>query len=310
MRDLGAVVAPLALVYGAAGAGLAVGLLLRTWTRRGGSTPSPLQATGSACLPAGAAVALPLLTVLLPHAEGPVHAFWHAAEAAVHSSPPAHAALHLTNLLLLLLGLVGLVRVVFTLARMRAFGEALREAGAAVTADGDLRLVRSERPLCFALGGLRPAIYLTTGLREQLDERDLAAVLAHERAHLRRRDGLMGAGLTLFYSLFLLPGSGCLLRDWRAAAERACDAEAARQVGACDVAAALVRVARVVSFQGALPAGSRFTEDPGDIEGRVQALLAGSPGHRTPTALLAFTLVLVLCHTVWLVHLVELFAHH
>jgi hypothetical protein len=52
------------------------------------------------------------------------------------------------------------------------------------------RELRSERPLAFCAGYLRPTIYLSSGAIERLSGEELAAVLAHEAHHLRRRDPL------------------------------------------------------------------------------------------------------------------------
>ena len=48
--------------------------------------------------------------------------------------------------------------------------------------------VASGERTAFAVGGLRPHIYVTSGLVGQLDVRALAAVIAHEVEHARRRD--------------------------------------------------------------------------------------------------------------------------
>ncbi|QSG14252.1 Zn-dependent protease with chaperone function [Halapricum desulfuricans] len=49
-------------------------------------------------------------------------------------------------------------------------------------------LIDSTTPNCFSVGGGDPMIVLSSGLREQLTDAELDAVLAHELAHLQNRD--------------------------------------------------------------------------------------------------------------------------
>jgi BlaR1 peptidase M56 len=63
--------------------------------------------------------------------------------------------------------------------------------GEGISIDG-LRCARIEvhEPVAFCAGYVRPRIYLSRGLIEQLSGAELRAVVAHERHHLRRRDPL------------------------------------------------------------------------------------------------------------------------
>jgi hypothetical protein len=90
---------------------------------------------------------------------------------------------------------------------------------AAVPTDS-IRLVDGLPIPAFTIGWLRPVIHVSTELQSQLSPAQLAAVLAHEYAHVRRRDPLR---------LTLLRALGCLL-FWlpamrRLAADVADDAE-------------------------------------------------------------------------------------
>ncbi|WP_049994474.1 M48 family metalloprotease [Halapricum salinum] len=49
-------------------------------------------------------------------------------------------------------------------------------------------LVDSDVPNCFSVGGRDPMLVVSSGLRDQLNDDELDAVLAHELAHLRNRD--------------------------------------------------------------------------------------------------------------------------
>jgi hypothetical protein len=318
MADVGGLVAPITFGYGAALAGAAAALLVRAWARRCGRVPSLLEAGWCASLPLAAVLLLPLAASLQPHAL-PIfdawHELWHRWEAAIHRSATAHGALHWANSGVLATSIYLLGRTLFAFTRMWSFEGVLRGSARSAEQEG-VYFLATARPLCFTVGLLRPAVYVTTGLREQLSARDLQAVLAHEAAHVRRRDTLTAAVLTLFYTLLPVPGTRLLLREWRRAAERACDREAAREVGnPCDVAAALVRVARLAAQAPTrLPNGACFAEWGEDIEGRVQALLRGPEhGRRSGwvTGLLTtLSMGLVLSAALWLPHAVELFAHH
>ena len=93
-------------------------------------------------------------------------------------------------------------------------------ARAAAVPTGSIRLVDGLPIPAFTSGWLRPVIHVSTDLERQLTPAQLTAVLAHEHAHVRRRDP---ARLTLLRAL------GCLL-FWlpamrRLAADVADDAE-------------------------------------------------------------------------------------
>jgi Zn-dependent protease with chaperone function len=321
MPDLSGCVTFLALLYGAGLVGALVALLTRATNHRA-RLPTLLEAGWCVFLPPFACLVLPLLALVDPHllpAFRSVHQFWHAVEAAIHASSLLHGVLHGANGVVLVAGLYFLGRTVYVFSQMRTFQGTLRRstpvAEYAVTGEA-FYCLSSPRPLCFTGGSLHPVVFLTTGLREQLSERELTAVLAHEAAHVRRRDPLLGTGLTLFYTLLPLPGSGRLLRDWQAAVERFCDQEAARQIGSPhDVASALVHVARLVARQPEkLPHGACFTEAAVDVEDRVTTLLqvsSASCGKRWPAAARAVGgLALLLSAASWLSHAVALFAQH
>jgi Zn-dependent protease with chaperone function len=66
---------------------------------------------------------------------------------------------------------------------------ALASGGRLTEREGEL-LVELGRPVSFSAGLLRPVIVVSTSLAEAVDESALRAILAHERAHARRRDNL------------------------------------------------------------------------------------------------------------------------
>jgi hypothetical protein len=136
----------------------------------------------------------------------------------------------------------------------------------------------------YCVPGLRSAIVISAGALNLLDTDELAAVLAHERAHLRAR-----------HDLVLLPFSA-LLRAFRwSATARAANAEVALLVEmladdrarkrrpAKELATALLRVG--TSGGGVAPAGALAatgTAFDGELAARVARLLRPPPGLPVP----------------------------
>ncbi len=131
----------------------------------------------------------------------------------------------------------------------------------------------------YCLPGLKPAIVISAGTLNLLDQAELAAVLAHERAHLKAR-----------HDLVLLPFTA-LLRgfSWSAAAREAnqavallvemlADDQASKRLPARQLARALLRVSAAGSTA---PAGALAADGAGirnDITARVTRLLRPQPG--------------------------------
>lgn len=142
---------------------------------------------------------------------------------------------------------------------------------------GGAVVVACAQPLAWTAGWLRPRAYVSTGLLRALPPQAVDAVLAHEAAHVRRRDNLRKLAAACF--ALLLPGRtrARLLADLDLACELSCDREAsAVDGGALAVADALVQVARLAQARAPAPFGSSFGE--GDVAARVDALLAPTEG--------------------------------
>lgn len=134
----------------------------------------------------------------------------------------------------------------------------------------------------YCVPGLRSAIVISAGTLDLLDQAELAAVLAHERAHLRAR-----------HDLVLLPFTA-LLRAfrWSATAREAnrqvallvemlADDRARRLRPARELAMALLRVGASGGGQapaGALAAASAGAAIEGELAARVTRLLRPPPG--------------------------------
>jgi Zn-dependent protease with chaperone function len=132
----------------------------------------------------------------------------------------------------------------------------------------------------YCLPGLRSAIVISAGTLDLLDADELAAVLAHERAHLRERHDLV---LLPFLALLrAFRWSGTARQAYRAVGllvEMHADDRARQQRPARELATALLRVGAAGGGSvpsGALAAVSRTEEC--EVAARVIRLLRPTPG--------------------------------
>jgi Zn-dependent protease with chaperone function len=124
-----------------------------------------------------------------------------------------------------------------------------------------LRVLAEERPLAYCVPGLRdPRVVLSAGTVAMLSPDELAAVLAHERAHLRARHDLVLATFDAVHQAFPhairseLPAEQC-----RLLVEMLADDAAVRSVGPAPLGRALVALAGSVVPAGGLGAGPLST---------------------------------------------------
>lgn len=132
----------------------------------------------------------------------------------------------------------------------------------------------------YCLPGLRPEIVISAGVLDLLDADELAAVLAHERAHLRERHDLV---LLPFLALLrAFSWAGITTRAYRAVGlllEMHADDRVLRQLPARELATALLRVG--AAGGGGVPAGAlAVAGEPTECEvtARVIRLLRPPPG--------------------------------
>jgi Zn-dependent protease with chaperone function len=163
---------------------------------------------------------------------------------------------------------------------------------------GRVTLVDDGDAYAFAAGLARPRIWLSSGLLALLDDAELAAVLRHERHHLRRRDPLrVLLARSLAHGLFFLPVAAALRNLYMDAKE--CEADEASGANH-DLAAALLKLVRAGSH---LPAGASLAAaGSSSTAGRIRRLLGGEPAALTLDVALAHRLVvsLALVAALWL----------
>jgi len=167
----------------------------------------------------------------------------------------------------------------------------LRQAGAAgawpVVGGRQVEIVELKDPIVAVVGALRPRIVAARHVVAACSVSEFTQVVAHEAAHVSARDNLKR--LLLLASpdpLAWLPAGAALAERWRMAAEfeadeRATGADRRKRV---ELAAALVKVARLSSGAACTPPALSMTVATDDVEARVRRLLAPSPPVRGRTS--------------------------
>lgn len=123
------------------------------------------------------------------------------------------------------------------------------------------------------LAGLfRPVVFISTAALDRVNDAELLAAIRHEAAHARRGDLIWAAIVTFVADVVPLPVGG-LIALHRRAREFAADAQAARSADPCDLASALLALARPAKT---LTGVAAFAEG-GTVRDRMGALLAPSP---------------------------------
>jgi len=182
-----------------------------------------------------------------------------------------------------------------TRTRMHARGALL--AGRALPGTGAV-VLDDPRPAAYCVAGRPAAIVVTAGALSVLDQAQLAAVLAHERAHLAGRHHLLatitrGLAATFPRVPLFTAGAGEVTR----LTELAADATAARTAGRRDLVAALLAIATGTAVTGAsLPglagtAGGVLAAAAHAVPARVERLV--HPPRPRDTALAGLVLGLV-----------------
>ncbi len=204
-----------------------------------------------------------------------------AADFCLEQSDSSHPSIILLLLFLFFFSRVAILGFRFATDVRRAANANRAFQRASAGAFAGCRVLPIEEPQAFVLGMLKPHVYLSQGLIETLHPDDLRFVLAHEKAHARRRDPLRrfvaAVGL-----LFHLPGIAAMLnRRLARSQEMTADAEAAHKVEERPrLAEALVRFARL-RVSPATIARMEFLN--GDLEARVQELLDSSSRTNGPS---------------------------
>jgi len=169
------------------------------------------------------------------------------------------------------------------------------------------RVLRVREPLAYCLPGLRSRVVLSEGTLAALTEPELAAILRHERAHLRARHDLVLEAFIAVHTAFpRFVRSGSALDAVRLLVELLADDAAVRAVGPTPLARALVTFAAARTPVGAMAAGGpttvirvrRLSGPPNSLALSLAAYLAAAAVLVVPTLAVAVP---------WLVELRRLF---
>lgn len=151
----------------------------------------------------------------------------------------------------------------------RAGGVSKRDSDSAVIE------IHTSAPMLVVAGAYQPKLLISTELRRVLAPGEMQAAVAHEWAHVSRRDNLKK--LVLRFARF--PFLAGLERAWQNAAELAADDRAATsEVAALDLASALLKVADSSSVRLPDLAMSLGAEGGEALRVRVERLLSWKPG--------------------------------
>jgi Zn-dependent protease with chaperone function len=208
--------------------------------------------------------------------------------AVLRAEDPVYLVVAGGSALILAVGVVSLG--VAAVNQVRHFVRARRECARLPEAT-ELVVVDDDVPMAFALPGAPGRIVVSRGMLHCLTDREREALLAHERAHLRRRHHL-------FQSLWRLTAAlNPLLRPLVAAGEfvleRWADEEAAEHVGDRAIVAHAVGRAALASAGASRPAALAATG--GEVPQRVRALLAPPPARRSLPLAVGGLLLAVCC---------------
>jgi len=250
---------------------------------------APRTRAATAALFATAPVALATLLVALCFAPGVVG--WATASGDHCAKHPEHPHLCLVHplasrepavaiALASLLAVAGCAatRAARAVARARRDVEHLR-TGRIEALERGVELIDSRRVFSFATGGPRARILISTALAQAVEPGVLAAVIAHERAHLARLDPWIGAVARIASRAIPRAVREQILGELDLASELACDEAAARDVGdRLLVARALVAVARLASADRGARALFARSFASASIELRVASLLEAPSG--------------------------------
>jgi Zn-dependent protease with chaperone function len=124
----------------------------------------------------------------------------------------------------------------------------------------DLRVLDVPQPLAYCLPGVRSRVVVSEGTLKALDDAEVAAILSHERAHLRARHDLVLEAFTAVHTAFpRVVRSANALRAVQLLVELLADDAAVRATGRTPLARALVACASGRAPSGALAAGGPST---------------------------------------------------
>jgi Zn-dependent protease with chaperone function len=159
----------------------------------------------------------------------------------------------------------------------------------------DHQLLSSRRVFAFTAGLLRPRIYVSSRLAQELSDDEYRAVLEHENGHRLRRDGLRRLSAQILSEAHFPQVRRALMLELGLAIEQSCDEHAAQAIGdRLTVAQAIVKLSRMARIPR-IHANACQAFNASDCERRVTGLLNPPIPRRHLHSFLGFVLILALC---------------
>ncbi len=171
----------------------------------------------------------------------------------------------------------------------------------------DLRVLDVPQPLAYCLPGVRSRVVVSEGALNTLADDEVAAILTHERAHLRARHDLVLEAFTAVHAAFpRLVRSSHALRAVQLLVELLADDAAVRAAGRTPLARALVACAAGRAPSGALAVGGPSTVvRVRRLGGRGNSLVVAAAAYATAAAV--FVIPTIALAVPWLTELRRLF---
>lgn len=187
-------------------------------------------------------------------------------------------------------------------AHHRMLVDLLGSAGA-----GHLRILDVAAPLAYCLPGVRSRVVVSKGALNALSDKEITAILRHERAHLRARHDLVLEMFTAVHAAFpRFVRSGRALDAVRLLVEMLADDAAVRAAGPTPLARALVACAAGPTPSGALAVGGPSTVvRVRRLSGRGNSLVVATGAYLAAAAILVVPTVALAVP--WLTELQRLF---
>jgi Zn-dependent protease with chaperone function len=163
------------------------------------------------------------------------------------------------------------------------------------------------QPLAYCLPGVRSRVVVSEGTLDSLTETEVAAIMGHERAHLRARHDLVLEAFTAAHAAFpRFVRSASALDAVQLLAELLADDAAVRVAGRAPLARALVTCASGRTPVGALAAGGAHTLlRVRRLSGRGNSLMLSTAAYLAAAAILVVPTVALAIP--WLTELQRLF---
>ncbi len=257
-----------------------VGAMLYSLFRHVGKFVAPEQRTISLLAYAGmpllvaSAVSMALYFPVLSQVLLPAHC--HGGNCAPHAPEFAVTAAYAAMITIAALAAISLLFYlpIQQLIRHRRKSQLVKKLSTPAALRG-FHVIENDAVMAWCDGLFSPAIFVSQGLLEQVNESELAIVLAHEEAHAERRDNL--ARLIIDWTTRLWPVSKRrgIREDFTLASEQACDALASSKIG--DTAEVAAVISRLSSTNYATAKQSR--EPSASTEQRIAALATEKVAH-------------------------------